>query len=270
VPSIIRSDPKAREKPCLRCGYSLRRILDAKHCPECGLSVWLSLNQNDSLDWSHPDWLRMMSLAALVLAIAQVPGLAAWALLFARGPDAWPALLAGAFFIIQGVGLALLSWPEHRHPDRFKAHRVALRIFAAISLLSGALVLTQGLRLLGRSWSYFILGYFELTGLELLALSGSIAAYAYLRPLARRIPSSIVVRICGYLLFLPLLALLALLPLLVGSFLFIFFHYAVRYLPWVYLPVSAVLLLWFSLTFLKASRAAAAHWAAETAPGASP
>ena len=41
---IIKSDRRAREKPCLRCGYSLRRI-DSTHCPECGLSVWLSLNQ---------------------------------------------------------------------------------------------------------------------------------------------------------------------------------------------------------------------------------
>ena len=25
---LIKSDPKAREKPCIRCGYSLRKILE--------------------------------------------------------------------------------------------------------------------------------------------------------------------------------------------------------------------------------------------------
>src|SRR5258706_15986243 len=72
---LVKSDPKAREKPCLRCGYSLRKIMDARNCPECGLSVWVSLNQNDSLDWSRPEWLRGISLAALVMAAAQGLGL---------------------------------------------------------------------------------------------------------------------------------------------------------------------------------------------------
>src|SRR3954466_6376187 len=67
---MIKSDPRAREKPCLRCGYSLRKI-DATHCPECGLSVWLSLNNNDGLDASRPEWLRRMATALWILAGAQ-------------------------------------------------------------------------------------------------------------------------------------------------------------------------------------------------------
>jgi ribosomal protein S27AE len=47
----FQSDARAREKPCLRCGTSLRKNLDDKYCPECGLSVWLSLNLNDTLEW---------------------------------------------------------------------------------------------------------------------------------------------------------------------------------------------------------------------------
>src|ERR1700709_2056152 len=74
---LIKSDKKAREKPCLRCGYSLRHI-DSLHCPECGLSVWRSLNSHDSLDWSHPLWLAPLSKAAAVLAVVQVIGLIAY------------------------------------------------------------------------------------------------------------------------------------------------------------------------------------------------
>src|SRR3954462_4244389 len=76
--TLVKSDPKAREKPCLRCGYSLRKLLDAKHCPECGLSVWLSLNSNDTLDWSNPEWLKKLAAAAWALAAAQVVGFVAY------------------------------------------------------------------------------------------------------------------------------------------------------------------------------------------------
>src|SRR5438105_14097795 len=69
---LIKSDPKAREKPCIRCGYSLRKILDARRCPECGLSVWISLNNNDSLEWSRPGWLRAIAIGAFVMAAAEV------------------------------------------------------------------------------------------------------------------------------------------------------------------------------------------------------
>src|SRR6266542_3840097 len=77
--TIIKSDPRGREKPCLRCGYSLRKITDSSHCPECGLSVWLSLNQNDTLDMSNPEWLRRMALSLWVLAVASVVAVVAFA-----------------------------------------------------------------------------------------------------------------------------------------------------------------------------------------------
>src|SRR5437016_7072051 len=107
---LIKSDPKAREKPCIRCGYSLRRILDSRNCPECGLSVWISLNNNDSLDWSRPDWLRMISVGASVMAAAQVLGLCMvvamlmpW--LLGPLPTAW---LAAVYLVALGVGMILL------------------------------------------------------------------------------------------------------------------------------------------------------------------
>src|SRR2546423_5256295 len=88
----IVNDPKAREKPCLRCGYSLRKLPDARHCPECGLSVWLSLKQGDSLDLSNPAWLRRLATACWVIAAAHAFALALWTVLWSFG---FQALLMG-------------------------------------------------------------------------------------------------------------------------------------------------------------------------------
>ena len=73
----IKSDPRAREKPCIRCGYSLRKVTDSPHCPECGLAVWLSLNPNDALDISNPEWLRRGAVALRVMAAACLLAVAA-------------------------------------------------------------------------------------------------------------------------------------------------------------------------------------------------
>lgn len=78
----IQSDPRAREKPCLRCCTSLRAHLDDRYCPECGLSVWLSLNSNDALDSSRPSWLRAAARASWGLAFIQPLALIAWLMVF--------------------------------------------------------------------------------------------------------------------------------------------------------------------------------------------
>ena len=271
MPSIIRSDPKAREKPCLRCGYSLRRILDAKHCPECGLSIWLSLNQNDALDWSNPEWLRRMSLATLVMAIAQLPAIAAWAFTywwFAR--YAWPVLLAGVYFVLFGAGLLLLSSPENRHPDRSEGYRLAGRIVAVAALLLGVLLITRALGPAGRQYAFYLwMEPWSVRLVHCVLFAGSACAFSYLRHLARRIPAPRIDRVSGYVPWAVLLGLLGTMRFFLYATFLYWLLYAFQYLPWVYLPVSAVLLTWFSLTFLHTSRSAAAHWASETAPGAS-
>src|SRR5687767_12458971 len=100
---LIQTDAKSREKPCLRCGYSLRKIGDARNCPECGLSVWVSLNQNDSLDWSRPEWLRVISLGALIMAGAQ--GLAMGMMASLLVPSVWRS----AWVISWMVGVYLVA-----------------------------------------------------------------------------------------------------------------------------------------------------------------
>lgn len=79
----ILSDPRAREKPCLRCGRSLKKNLDDRHCPDCGLSLWISLNPNDSLEWSNANWLRATAQGAWTLASSQLIALAAYGIALA-------------------------------------------------------------------------------------------------------------------------------------------------------------------------------------------
>ncbi len=96
-------------------------------------------------------------------------------------------------------------------------------------------------------------------------LFSAIITLAYLRPLARRVPNSFAARLCGYLLLGPLLPLLKVMPIY-GIFFMAYLLPWLRYLPWLYLPVTAGLFLWFSFAFKKASRSASQSWASETAP----
>src|SRR3954451_20694689 len=122
---LVKSDPKAREKPCLRCGYSLRKLLDARNCPECGLSVWVSLNQNDSLDWSRPDWLRGIALGAFIMAGAEALGLLMAGLVVMPWMWGWhaSAWVVAVYLIALGAGMVLLGAPEKRYPDKLKGYR---------------------------------------------------------------------------------------------------------------------------------------------------
>src|SRR3954469_19121949 len=139
---LIKSDPKAREKPCLRCGYSLRKTLDARNCPECGLSVWVSLNQNDSLDWSRPDWLRQIAVGAFVMAGAQLLGM--WMAVLMVMPRLWgwlaSAWVVAAYLLSLGVGMVLLGLPEKRYPDRLKGYRWFVVVAGSVGGIFGLMI----------------------------------------------------------------------------------------------------------------------------------
>lgn len=307
MPKIVLNDPKAREKPCLRCGTSLRGHLDDKFCPKCGLSVWLSLNQNDGLDVSHPLWLRRCAVGCCVMALAQVLALPALALLFA--PYEWKprayalaACIGGCHFLIYHIGMLLLAGYEGRHPDRTKVHRTALRIVAGVGLTVGLLFLATGLARLKSGWPIPKLevelrrqlvqrppvtvpatheltmewevedeqaGFFGFNGYVLLIegmmIATVLATFAYLRRLAQRIPHSGTARVCGYLMFLPVLSLFKLFPLFTALLAF-YLHHLTVYLPWVYMPFSAALLGWFAFQLLWASRRAKQNWDKESKP----
>ena len=261
---MIQSDVRAREKPCLRCGYSLRKSLDSKYCPECGLSVWLSLNSNDTLDWSHPEWLRKLSLASWILAAAQLCSIvpyACWGLsLLINFHWVVPAVYTGGLYLgVYGVGLLVLSTYEGRHPDRWKNYRWSCRSVAVLSFIVAAALLIGGMNL--------VTGHLLSLLTKATIIANCIATWAYYRKLAQRIPRAILARLSGYLALLPILPLLALFKFVPFFAIFAVFEIwnLLELVPLAYIPVTVVLLVWFARLFAKSVKSAEQGWAAETA-----
>jgi hypothetical protein len=265
---MIKSDPRAREKPCLRCGYSLRKI-DATHCPECGLSVWLSLNNNDGLDSSRPEWLRRMATALWAMAAAQLLALFPFAMstlywleLVKPTNTFWIAftvasLCAGLYLIAYHAALFVLTQPERRYPDRLKSWRIAAWVGSGFAGLIA-------LGMLGSSISPVTFFLWHLPLLAVLIASG-IVTLGHLRHLARRIPNSRLARICAILMFLPVIPLLKAFPFIGAFLIFQIFHWVIEFIPVLYLPVSAILFIRFAILFRRAAAHAEEHWRAETA-----
>lgn len=295
MPTIIRSDPRAREKPCLRCGYSLRKLTDSTHCPECGLSVWLSLNQNDTLEWSNPSWLRSLSRGALIMLGAQVLALLAYVLFAAyhlpqiqyemrrdqairqasydpvtfmsviqsignppslqHGLMRSAILTAAAFLILNHGGLFLLVSNERRYPDRLREWRLAAWIICALAGLVSLLMILWAI-------SPLALGFFSIA-LKLVAIASAVITWGYLRHLARRAAHSALARTCTWLMLVPLLSFLKVFPWF-GLYLVARFSWLLDLIPLIYIPLAAILLGCFARLFSNAAVAAQAHWMSET------
>jgi hypothetical protein len=156
---MMKPDQRARLKPCLRCGYSLRNNIDARNCPECGLAVRISLANDDSLHMSNPAWLRRLAwgaavfLAANILAMAamfgmeavrRTPGLHSFRVQFyvhlVRASD----IMLGVSFLVGAAAALPLGSAEGRHPDRTRGARLAVRVLApCCALLGGLLILPR-------------------------------------------------------------------------------------------------------------------------------
>lgn len=267
---LVKGDRKAREKPCLRCGYSLRKNFDAKYCPECGLSVWLSLSANDGLDWSSPPWLTRLAIASLVMAVAQLLGLVAYVgLLLAAYGDWFHALhisaekvdvLSGfgaAYTLLAAVAMLILASNENRHPDRWRRYKWAIRIIAGLGILEGIattmwlLSIPFGLRV-----------EFHHYGVQFFVLASVISTLAYLRKLAQRAHNSTLSRLSGFLLLGSALSLLKAVPVV---WFILPVQLILTLLPMVFLPMTCGLLVWFAIVFRKSSITAQQGWDSETA-----
>jgi hypothetical protein len=197
---MIKSDPRARLKPCLRCGYSLRNVPDARLCPECGLPIWLTLGGNDDLEMSNPAWLRRLSFAALVMALGHVIlflgvlALHAWVLATDEyryldfDPGSVAPFVGGAYLALCGLGLNLLGSDEGRIPERVRGLRRATVIAGSVAFAAGVWLVTP----------YY--GWHMPMVLVLLIAAGQAAfGWAYIQRLARRVPSNRIAFFAQYL-----------------------------------------------------------------------
>ena len=128
--------------------------------------MWVSLNGNDTLDWSNPHWLKKLSVGTALLGISQLLGLAAYVLFITRfgrgGPrDAFLAIIVAGYLAGYSIGLLCLGSPEDRYPDWWKTHRRSAQALGAIGVLTSfAIVISSsgrfGWRPLGDGslWDY--------------------------------------------------------------------------------------------------------------------
>ncbi len=317
----FQSDARAREKPCLRCGTSLRKNLDDKYCPECGLSVWLSLNPNDTLEWSSPPWLRRSAKGAALLALAQPLAfiaylLAAFGYAFASMfgpysdyaietgqhdaelaaattqaatqaaalaaaqeaameaayanatsvPLAIAAIVAGAYFLVNAASLVLLTTNEERYPDRVKPVRYGAQIAAGASSLLGLALITMGVPRLATGWPVHSMNSTVLMLLAELAFAGcAFVAWLWLRRIASRAGQPFLSKLCGYLLFLPVLPFIKAAPFFGIWFLYLLSPLA-YIVPILYIPLSIYLFIRFALLLSRAAPEAEKSWASESKP----
>jgi hypothetical protein len=289
---MIKSDPRAREKPCIRCGYSLRKVTDSIHCPECGLSVWLSLNNNDALENSNPDWLRRSALALYLLAATSLVAFAVAvpqakynydlaqfrqertrALRDAEETGADPRKLSAIFtmrpprpnvplqracqFITiaasVGFGLALVLLTTAE--GRYPDKLVSYRIFARVLAVASLLAAFLALPSFLRDRDTVTLGSFTFS--RIIALLALTCAATYLREIARRAPSRRLARLSAWLAVLPLVSL---------------FYAFIRnsnwlpdLLPLLYHPAATALFITFAILLSREARLAEKNWSNETA-----
>jgi hypothetical protein len=175
----------------------------------------------------------------------------------------WYRLIAAGYEMGLAVCLWMLGGEEGRHPDKWKPYRVACRIVSGLLAVVAVWMFISGATRWGSSdvtaWKV------GKVMLNLSIIAGTLAAFAYLRKLAQRIPSSRVVWWCGCLLLAPVLSLFKTAPIFPIFLAFEFFGTFLAYVPLIFLPITVVLLVWFARALRQASIAAAKGWEAETA-----
>jgi hypothetical protein len=264
---LLKGDKAAREKPCLCCGYSLRKLGDAKYCPECGLGVWISLNGNDALDWSHPLWIGRIAWACSSLAAAHLLGLAAYILVQTHlaDPDrreAWLAILMGGFLIANSIGLVLLGSKEGRFPDQWKSYRIAAYILGVIGIILSIILVVCNLggwagRPVGSNSFWDILTVF-------IAIIVGLITWSHLGKISARIPSTFSARACKLFIFAQLVWVLGTLQW-IGCISETEVTWIITKLPWIYFPIASAFLGWFSYLLFCTAVKARMQWQSETA-----
>jgi hypothetical protein len=178
-------------------------------------------------------------------------------------------VLIGGFFLISAMGLVRLTSDEHRYPDRQRTSRRAAQIVAGIAAVVGVGTVGLGLVHVAQGWpAHTMFAWGVLILIELTFGAVALAEWFYLRPIARRGGRSGLAKLCGYLLFLPLLTFAKAAPFIGLWFLYLLMPLATL-LPLAYLPLSTVLFVKFARMLSAAAPHAQAAWDAETKPSAS-
>jgi hypothetical protein len=270
---IFKSDARARQKPCLRCGYSLRNNIDARNCPECGLAVRISLNPDDSLEMSNPEWLTAMSRAAGLLVIAHLGFAAAlgwiqWGYFYHRPLRTFFPLdsirqtewIVGVALVVAALAAVVLARPERRYPDRLRGRRVLARVGAA---LTAAVVAFELLRP-PHAMRFFIP---TLVQAAVVAFT-SLVVWSTLHELARRLPSRPLMQTIAILAWIPTFGLGLMQIVGPGAWAL----YMMAWQPWsqwtwpwtlaslIYVPVATITLLRCCRDFRAAARQGDQNW----------
>src|SRR5829696_7119424 len=87
------ADLDQRDRPCVRCGYSLMGHDERGRCPECGLPAYWSLRAPDNLSQYPPAWVARMSWATRMLFVTYLGSAA--------------ALLAGFFGLLTATDIVV-------------------------------------------------------------------------------------------------------------------------------------------------------------------
>lgn len=180
-------------------------------------------------------------------------------------------VVGGVYFVLEAGGLVLMTVHEQRFPDRARTIRRAARVATVAALGTGLAMLGIAVRDQAHPGAMgpltmWVFGWV----IELVFAGCAAASWFWLRPIARRAGKSSLAKLCGYLLFLPVIPFLKAAPFL-GLWVFYLVSPLLNLLPIVYIPVSIYLFARCAWLLRQAVPHAEAAWAAETqAPAAIP
>ena len=168
---------------CANCGYNLRTLAKKGRCPECNLSISITL-RGDILTGAPRQWLRIIRLAVSLLAASTIIavlwyGLSLWPVTRLRTEQNITRLLQ---LVILCAGTWCLTWPFNphlSHEPRASLRRIA-RVLACLCLVIGI-----AFQIFARGWPTFLL-MFLLSSTAYVVYD--FVRFSYLRRLALRIP----------------------------------------------------------------------------------